>query len=203
MDVRLLTLFQQQATSMTVRRGRGVEGNPALPSVNGATRPARRPYRLVQSYFDLVISDFVEHQDDGLIDGGLIVSLHRATHATLYALAADLAELGLTSSQINVLAVLADGRSRSVGELATGTATRPTTLTSVLDRLVDKGYVVRDLDPADRRSFVVWLTDDGGQAAAAVAAAVHGLERSALAGISESQLAGFRAVLDALTEAGR
>lgn len=131
---------------------------------------------------------------------GAILGLHRATHATLHALARELADLDLSSSETNVLAVLADGRSRSIGELAADTATRPTTLTSVLDRLVRKGLVVRELDPADRRSFVVLLTGGGRAAAAAVAAAVRGLERSALAGISPAELAGFRAVLHALTE---
>jgi MarR family transcriptional regulator, organic hydroperoxide resistance regulator len=143
----------------------------------------------------LVVSDFVIHKH-----GGAILELHRATHATLHALATELASLDLTSSETNVLAVLADGRSRSVGELAADTATRPTTLTSVLDRLVRKSYVVRDLDPADRRSFEVALTDDGRRAAATVDAAVRKLEQSALAGIGPGELAGFRAVLRALTE---
>ena len=50
-----------------------------------------------------------------------------------------------------MLANLADGRNRSVGEIASDTATKPTTLTSVLDRLERRGYLTRDLDPADRR----------------------------------------------------
>jgi DNA-binding MarR family transcriptional regulator len=146
--------------------------------------------------YDLVLSIFVTHDH-----GGTILALHRATHATLHALARDLTDLGLTSSETNVLAVLADGRPRSIGELAADTATRPTTLTSVLDRLVRRDQVVRELDPADRRSFVVRLTDGGRGAAAAVDVAVRSLERSALAGISPAELAGFRAVLDNLAEA--
>jgi DNA-binding MarR family transcriptional regulator len=135
--------------------------------------------------------------------GGAILELHRATHSTLHALDRQLAGRDLTSSETNVLAVLADGRSRTVGELGAETATRPTTLTSVLDRLVRKGHVVRELDPDDRRSFVVGLTAGGRDAAAAVDAAVRGLEQLALARVSQTELAGFRAVLAALTEAGR
>ena len=73
---------------------------------------------------------------------GAILALQRATHATLHALARELAGRGLNSSETNVLAVLADGRPRAVGELAVATATRPTTLTSVLDRLAGRGLVV-------------------------------------------------------------
>lgn len=146
----------------------------------------------------MVVSDLVTQGRDGAILG-----LHRAAHATLHALAGDLAGLGLSSSEINVMAVLADGRARSVGELAAETATRPTTLTSVLDRLDRRGLVVRELDPGDRRSFTVRLTDAGREAAAEVDAAVRRLERVHLSGVGEAELAGFRAVLRALTEAAR
>ncbi len=135
--------------------------------------------------------------------GDVILALHRATHATLHALAVRLAELNLSASEINVLANLADRRNRSIGELASDTATKPTTLTSVLDRLVRRGYVTRELDPADRRSFQVSLTADGARVADAARAAVADLERTALAAISDDDRAGFRAVTRALTEVPR
>jgi DNA-binding MarR family transcriptional regulator len=133
--------------------------------------------------------------------GSLILALHRASHATLGALASRLNGLNLTASEINVLANLADGRTRSIGELGSDTATKPTTLTSVLDRLVRKDYVTRELDPADRRSFRVSLTADGRRVAGAARAAADDLERVALAAITDADLAGFRAVTRALSEA--
>ena len=132
--------------------------------------------------------------------GGIVTALHQATHATLHALAARLSHLELTASEQNVLAVLADGQPRAVGELAAATGTRPTTLTSVLDRLERKTLIVRELDPADRRSFLVLLTPAGRRTAAAVRAAVTDLERSALGSVTSAQIAGFRAVTRALTE---
>jgi MarR family transcriptional regulator, organic hydroperoxide resistance regulator len=132
--------------------------------------------------------------------GSVILALHRATHATLHALAARLAGHGLSASEINVLANMADGRPRSVGDLGSATATKPTTLTSVLDRLAGRGYVTRRVDPADRRSFLVSLTPAGRPAARAALAAAAGLERSALAAVGRRDLAGFRAVTRALTE---
>ena len=132
--------------------------------------------------------------------GSLILALHRASHATLHALAVRLADRNLTASEINVLANLADGRNRSIGELGSDTATKPTTLTSVLDRLVRKDYVTRELDPGDRRSFRVSLTADGRRVARAARAAAEHLEQMALAAVSEADLAGFRAVTRALGE---
>lgn len=135
--------------------------------------------------------------------GSVILALHRATHATLHALTSALADLDLPAADINVLAILADGAGRTVGALATATATRPSTLTSLLDRLIKRGYIARELDPADRRSFLISLTPDGRAVAEHAAAAITDLERQALATVTPAQRAGFHAVVDALTEVTR
>jgi DNA-binding MarR family transcriptional regulator len=135
--------------------------------------------------------------------GSAILALHRATHATLHALIARLADLDLPAADINALANLAGGTSRTVGALAAATATRPSTLTSLLDRLTRRGYIVRETDPDDRRSFVVRLTPDGEAAAVRAAEAIAELERQALATVTPQQRAGFHAVIGALTEVSR
>jgi MarR family transcriptional regulator, organic hydroperoxide resistance regulator len=135
--------------------------------------------------------------------GSVILALHRATHATLHALIERLAGLDLPAADINVLANLADGAGRTVGALAAATATRPSTLTSLLDRLTRRGFVVRETDPADRRSFVVLLTPAGRAAAERAAAAIADLERQALAAVTPAQRAGFHTLIDALTQACR
>jgi DNA-binding MarR family transcriptional regulator len=135
--------------------------------------------------------------------GSAILALHRATHATLHELTTRLADLDLPAADINVLANLADGEGRTVGALATATATKPSTLTSLLDRLTRRGYVVRQSDPADRRSFVILLTPDGLAAAQRAAAAIADLEQQALATVTPAQRADFYAVIDALTEVSR
>ena len=132
--------------------------------------------------------------------GSVILALHRATHATLHALTAALADLDLPAADIDVLALLADGAGRTVGALATATATRPSTLTSLLDRLTGRGYILRQLDPADRRSFLISLTPAGRAVAEHAAAAIADLERQALVAVTPAQRAGFHALIDALTE---
>ena len=132
--------------------------------------------------------------------GSVILALHRATHATLHALTAALADLDLPAADIDVLAILADGTGRTVGALATATATRPSTLTSLLDRLTKRGYIARELDPADRRSFLISLTPAGRAVAEHAAAAIADLERQALATVTPAQRAGFHTLIDALTE---
>jgi DNA-binding MarR family transcriptional regulator len=143
----------------------------------------------------MVLSDLVTDSD------GIVAALQQATHVTLRALSVRLANLDLTPSEQNVLAVLADGTRRAVGDLAAETGSRPTTLTSVLDRLERRRLARRRLDPADRRSFLVTLTPAGRRAASSVRDAIADLERAALAGLTPEQLAGFRAVARALTQA--
>ena len=130
-----------------------------------------------------------------------MLALHRTTHCTLHALGSALADLNLGAAEINALANLADRGALSVGELSTETGTRATTLTGVLDRLESRGYLTRELDATDRRSFRLPLTETGQAVAARVRAAVADVERDALAGLSATQIAGFHAVITALHQA--
>jgi MarR family transcriptional regulator, organic hydroperoxide resistance regulator len=130
-----------------------------------------------------------------------VLALHRTTHCTLHALGSALADLNLGAAEINALANLADRGALSVRELSAETGTRATTLTGVLDRLENRGYLTRELDATDRRSFRLPLTEAGQAVAARVRAAVADIERDALAGLSATQIAGFHAVITALQEA--
>ena len=130
-----------------------------------------------------------------------MLALQRATHHTLHVLSSALADLNLTAAEINALGNLADRGALNVRELSAETGTRATTLTGVLDRLENRGYVTRELDPTDRRSFRLPLTEAGQAAADRVRAAVADLERDALARLSPTQIAGFHAVVAALQEA--
>ena len=130
-----------------------------------------------------------------------MLALHRTTHCTLHALGGALADLNLGAAEINALANLADRGALSVRELSAETGTRATTLTGVLDRLESRGYLTRELDATDRRSFRLPLTQAGQAVAARVRAAVADIERDALAGLSATQIAGFHAVITALQQA--
>ena len=137
--------------------------------------------------------------DNGL--PGAVLALQRTTHCTLLALSAALANLNLTAAEINALGNLAERGALSVSQLSTATGTKASTLTGVLDRLEHRGYLTRELDAADRRSFRLVLTERGAAAAEQVHTAVSELEVRALATLSPAQLAGYHAVVTALQEA--
>ena len=131
----------------------------------------------------------------------VLLALQRATHLTLQLLAAELAELDLTGSEINALANLADDRGRTVSELGAAIGTRPTTLTSVLDRLERRGHITRGARPGDRRAVLVELTPSGRATAAVVRRTLTDLEHRALGDLPPEAVSGFHAVLDSLTKA--
>ena len=130
-----------------------------------------------------------------------MLALQRTTHHTLHALSAALADLNLSAAEINALANLGEGGTLNVRKLSERTGTRASTLTGLLDRLENRGYVTRELDPSDRRSFRLPLTEAGQEVAARALTAIADLERSALSGLGAAQLGGFHAVLAALQEA--
>jgi len=133
----------------------------------------------------------------------VILELQRATHATLQLLGTELVDLDLTPSEINALGNLADGVGRTVSELGAAVGTRPATLTGILDRLERRGLITRGARPGDRRAVLIELTADGEQTAALIRRTLSDLEQRALAGLSPVAVDGARAVLRALTEAGR
>jgi MarR family transcriptional regulator, organic hydroperoxide resistance regulator len=132
---------------------------------------------------------------------GIVLVLQRTTHHASHALSTALADLNLSAAEINTLANLAHRGALSVRELSAETGTRASTLTGVLDRLENRGYLTRELDPTDRRSFRLPLTDAGRAVAERVRAAVSDLERDALVRLSPTQIAGFHAVVAALQAA--
>jgi DNA-binding MarR family transcriptional regulator len=119
-------------------------------------------------------------------------------------LGSDLAELGLSHGEVNALAQLEPGSPRSVAQLLAATGQRASTLTGVLDRLERRGLVERRLNPRDRRSFTVELTNAGAAAAGLVGKTFRDFDEQALGTVSQRSTKGFFEVLDALNElAGR
>lgn len=68
---------------------------------------------------------------------------------------------GLTPSQFDIIATLGNTPGMTFKELGEKTLITKGTLTGVVDRLQEKGLVVRMMQPEDRRSTVVKLTRKG------------------------------------------
>jgi len=108
------------------------------------------------------------------------------------------ADLGVSTPEGHLVTYLASYAPAAVGELGRVFGLKGSTLTSMLDRLEEARLVVRRDNPDDRRSYLVELTAAGERVAAALRAEIEALEDRVLRRVPQRDLAGFRAVLDAL-----
>jgi DNA-binding MarR family transcriptional regulator len=143
------------------------------------------------------------NSDSVSFEWSALLALQRAAHATLHVLAGELGDLDLNASEINALANLADCPGRTVSELGAATGSRPTTLTSVLDRLEHRGLIARGARPGDRRVVLIELTDAGRDTAATIRQTITDIEHRALGALTADTITGLRASLQALTEVSR
>ena len=95
--------------------------------------------------------------------------------------------------------VTAYGPSR-IAELRRVFGHKPSTLTSLLDRLERRGWIVRSIDPEDRRGFLIETTAAGARVGREACRIVEDFEQDILARVKTKDLDGFQRVLNALGE---
>ena len=67
----------------------------------------------------------------------------------------------LTPAQFDVIATLGNTQGMTMGDIGEKTLITKGTLTGVVDRMLKKGLVTREVPPENRRSVIVKLTPDG------------------------------------------
>src|SRR5919199_2353532 len=104
-------------------------------------------------------------------------------------------EVDLTMPQLKVLFLLYSAGSASMGQLAASLGVTLSTVTGIVDRLVEHAMVVREEDPHDRRLVVCRLTSEG----AAIAERLNHAGNSRLAAVlGRLSLDQLRCVVDGL-----
>lgn len=127
----------------------------------------------------------------------LVPALERATHLVGLYLEKRLASLELSQAEAHILARLGSGGA-SLNELHRLFGHKRSTLTGVVDRLEARGFVSRGINPGDRRSFIVSLSEEGEKAAATVLELLNELEERVAALVSSRDLKSLFVLLDAL-----
>ncbi len=67
---------------------------------------------------------------------------------------------GLTPVQQLVLGALCQEEGISAGDLGKKLLLDPATLSGILDRMSDRGWIIKQTDPDDKRALRVYLTDE-------------------------------------------
>lgn len=127
----------------------------------------------------------------------LIPAIHRATHR-IGLLLQQPPHLGVNQGEAHILAHLEAAGPSTVAQLHRAFAHKRSTLTSILDRLEQRGLVRREISPRDRRSFIIRLTPQGGKLAGRVYKRLADLEAAVLKTTGQGQLRGFDRVVGAI-----
>jgi DNA-binding MarR family transcriptional regulator len=116
------------------------------------------------------------------------------------AVRANLAEAGFDDLPGNGPFVLG-GMARfngSAADMITGLGVTKQAASQLIDTLVVRGYLTREVDPEDRRRMTISLTERGRGAAQATRSAVDAVDAELATMITPAELAGLRAGLTAL-----
>ena len=99
----------------------------------------------------------------------------------------QLADTGLTLGQPKVLDYLKDHDGASQKEIAAGCLIEAGSLTSILNRMEEKGLIERKMLNGNRRTFHIFMTESGKKNQKLVEEAFKKIEKTALNGISEEE----------------
>jgi DNA-binding MarR family transcriptional regulator len=113
---------------------------------------------------------------------------------------AELREHGLSQGEAHILAYLAASRPATIAELHASLAHKRSTLTSILDRLADRGLITREVGAEDRRTFVIDTTPKGRKVAAQVHDHLIALEETVRRRVTKAEAQAFLKVLAIVEE---
>jgi DNA-binding transcriptional ArsR family regulator len=135
------------------------------------------------------------------LESGFLLGVRRAGSVMQLLGAASAERIGINVTDLNCLNIVALGRRLTAGDLARRTGLTTASITGVLDRLEEAGFVRRERDPSDRRRVIVRLDAARGMRdVAPVFAPVIAAWRAAAAQYTDEELRLFLGFLDQLEQ---
>jgi MarR family transcriptional regulator, organic hydroperoxide resistance regulator len=129
--------------------------------------------------------------------------LHKASRQLTMYLEDQTRELGVSPLEGHVLTYVRKYAPVPVGELVRVFGIKQSTFTSLLDRLERGGLIRRELNPADRRSLLVHITDRGRELTNRLIRLLEKLEDDLRARLRRPEVKGFHAVMAAVDDVTR
>jgi DNA-binding MarR family transcriptional regulator len=140
------------------------------------------------------------------MESEFLLAVRRAGSVMQLLGAASAERIGINVTDLNCLNILALGGHVTAGELAKATGLTTASITGVLDRLEEAGFVHRERDPHDRRRVIVRMDAARGRRdVAPVFAPVVAAWRAVAAGYSDDELRlilGFQQQLEQIMRDG-
>jgi MarR family transcriptional regulator, organic hydroperoxide resistance regulator len=129
--------------------------------------------------------------------------LHKASRQISVYLEDHAPEPGVSPAEGHLLTYLRSYAPAAIGELVRVFGIKQSTFTSMLDRLEVAGLVRRELNPDDRRSFLIHITDRGWELAGEMTRRLERLEEDIRKRVNSRDMKGFHAVMGAVEEITR
>ena len=126
--------------------------------------------------------------------------LHKASLQISVYLESRTRELGVSPIEGHVLTYLRSYAPASIGDLVRVFGIKQSTFTSLLDRLEQAGFVRRTINPGDRRSFLIHISDEGRELAARLNRLLKTLEDDIRQRVEARDVKGFHAVMGAVED---
>ena len=129
--------------------------------------------------------------------------LHKASRQISVYLEGLDRESALSSREAHILTYLRSYAPAPIGELVRVFGIKQSTFTSMLDRLEKAGLIRREVNPDDRRSFLIHITGAGVERAERSNRNLEAFEDALRRRVSARDIAGFHAVMAAVEEITR
>jgi len=129
--------------------------------------------------------------------------LHKASRQISVYLEEDTRDLGVSPVEGHLLTYLRSYAPAPIAELVRVFGIKQSTFTSLLDRLEEGGLVRREVNPDDRRSFLIHVTGEGRELADRINQRLLELEEAIRSRLEPDEVEGFRAVMEAIEEITR
>ncbi len=124
--------------------------------------------------------------------------IHKASRQIAVYLEGQMEDLDVSPLEGHVLSYLRSYAPCPISELGRVFGLKGSTLTSMLDRLEDREIIGREINPDDRRSFVIKLTREGRRLADRIQKIVEELEQLLGRVVGANDVKGFEAVMAAI-----
>ncbi len=128
----------------------------------------------------------------------LLSPLHKAERQVSIYMETQLKDIGVSAAEGHLLSYVARYGPCAVGELVRVLGIRRTTMTSMLDRMEQRGLIDRNINADDRRSFMVGITPAGLEIVDRCGKIVEGLEKKVRRLLSRAASDGLQEVFSVI-----
>jgi len=126
----------------------------------------------------------------------ILSPIHKATRQIGLHLEQKTRPLGVSNIEGHLLTYLLSYAPCPIAELNRVFGLKRSTLTSILDRLEERGLILREVNPGDRRSWLVSIRPEGGEIACKLRKILEEFEAEIISRLKQDDLRCFNRVME-------